>query len=345
MIPRKKATITNLSHRVAKLLLAVACAAQAVVPETARACESCAVFSATSLREGKENSWSVSVSEQYTDYQLASAGVSNESLRDGEILKRYSTTQLDLSYDITHALGAQLSLPFITREFDTFKAFRREGDSESGIGDASLLVDVSPFSERQIDYAVHTSVFAGVKFPTGDTGSLEDQIDSGAEASGERLGVKHHQSSGIPGLQGQVLSLGTGSWDTFYGFGALGRWKRSLFIVTGEYTLRTEGDFDYRFADDFLWSAGPGYYLLLEDDLTIALQALFSGEHKGKDVHDGVKVSGTAIEHIYAGPSLIVSSGSNLAGEIAFQLPIYTDDPGSIVVPEFRIRAALNYLF
>lgn len=309
----------------------------------ALACESCAVFSATNLREGKDNSWSAAVSEQYTDYKLAGAGVSNELLRDGELLKSYSTTQLDLSYDITSSFGTQLSIPFIVREFDTVKAFRKDSDSETGIGDAAFLFDYSPYSKREIDYAIHTTVYAGLKFPTGDTGSLEEQINPGVES--ERLGVKHHQGGGIPGLQGRVLSLGTGSWDTFYGFGALGRWKRSMFIVTGEYTQRTEGDFDYRFANDFLWSAGPAYFLVLEDELTVALQGLFSGEHKDKDVHDGVEVGGTSVANLYVGPSLLLTSGDRLAGELSFQLPFYTDDPGAVVVPEYRIRAALSYLF
>lgn len=310
-----------------------------VLVSPANACETCAAFQATSLRERKAESWNVALSEQYTDYQRAGAGVPNSVLRDGELLKSYSTTELDVSYDLSNSFGIELSLPFIVRTFEERSAYRSDDETESGLGDSSLLVSVSPYSDRQIEHAVHTSVYAGLKLPTGDTGSLGDQLDEGRV---DRLGVKHHTAGGV---QGRILSLGSGSWDTFAGFAALGRVDRSVLLVSGEYAIRTEGDFDYRFANDFVWSAGPAYYLLLDDDFSLALQALVSGEHKGKDVQAGAKVDGTAATHLFAGPSLFLASGGRLSAEIAVELPFYTDDPGAAVVPELRVRGALVYLF
>jgi hypothetical protein len=61
------------------------------------------------------------------------------------------------------------------------------------------------------------------------------------------------------------------------------------------YAIRTEGDFDYRYANDLIWSTGPGVFLILNEDWTASLQFLVSGEDKGLDKFRGEKAEDTGI--------------------------------------------------
>ena len=61
-----------------------------------------------------------------------------------------------------------------------------------------------------------------------------------------------------------------------------------------QYAIRTEGDFGYQFANDWIWYGGPGVYLVLGGKSTLAFQAVVSGESKGQDTIDGVATDDTA---------------------------------------------------
>ena len=54
-----------------------------------------------------------------------------------------------------------------------------------------------------------------------------------------------------------------------------------------QYAIRSEGSYQHQYANDWTWAGGPGVYLALKDNYTIALQAVISGESKGKDNLEG----------------------------------------------------------
>lgn len=319
-------------------------------PCAAYACDPCAIYNVTQLQGLTEDAWSLSVAEQYTEYE--DTGLA-KTLRDGEILKGYSTTQFTLGYDISERIGMQATLPLISRYFDEVKTYRQKSDAETGIGDAAFLLNYAPVTFRDSSASAYWLLTAGIKVPTGDSGSLKKTVAAEeAEPEDEHLAEEsnsdvlgHHQLASVSGGQGRALTLGSGSVDAIVGTGVFLRWERNLFHATAQYSFRTEGDFDYRFANDLVWSSAVGRFLLLEDEYSLALKAGFSGEHKGRDTFEGNKAKGSELSNVYAGPEMSISWGNALSGELGLDLPLYRDDTTAYVRPEYRIRANLVYRF
>ena len=112
-----------------------------------------------------------------------------------------------------------------------------------------------------------------------------------------------------------------------------------------QYAIRSEGDFGYQFANDWMWSGGPGMYLLLGDEHTLSLQAVVSGESKGQDTVGGVPTDDTAITAVYLGPQINFTWSSRLSAQIGADLPVSIVTTGQQVVPDYRVRAALTWRF
>jgi hypothetical protein len=116
-------------------------------------------------------------------------------------------------------------------------------------------------------------------------------------------------------------------------------------LTNAQYALRTEGDFDYRFDNDFLWDAGPGAYLFLTDEFSLALRGYVSGEHKGQDTFRGNHVDGSQISNIFVGPQLLIFTGSGISGEFSIDIPFDDNGIAGTVQADYRIRTAIGYRF
>jgi len=79
-----------------------------------------------------------------------------------------------------------------------------------------------------------------------------------------------------------------------------------------QYAIRSECDFSYQFANDWIWFGGPGVYLLLSHENTLSLQAVVFGESKGQDTIAGVPTDDTAITAVYLGPQINLTWSSKL---------------------------------
>ena len=112
-----------------------------------------------------------------------------------------------------------------------------------------------------------------------------------------------------------------------------------------QYAVRSEGDFGYQFANDWIWFGGPGVYLLLGHEHTLALQAVVSGETKGKDTFSGVPDPDSAETLVYLGPQINFTWRSKLGAQLAADLPLVRDNSGTQVLPNYRIRAAFTWHF
>ena len=121
------------------------------------------------------------------------------------------------------------------------------------------------------------TALGGIKFPTGDSDKLNPAEPDFAA-----------------GIGGHDLTLGSGSYDGLVGTGFYTRWKRWFLTGAMQYAIRTEGDFGYQFANDWIWYGGPGVYLVLGGKSTLAFQAVVSGESKGQDTINGVATDDTA---------------------------------------------------
>lgn len=330
----------SLLRRLALYSGTLAALAVSGTPGNAAACDPCALYSLSRLEAPHQGKVSLSVSEQYTDYSETSQA-KNQPLKDGEIARGFSTTQFALSYDIDDLFSVQTTLPLIIRTYDKVQGYRRDREEETGLGDASLIGSLALLNERTASGSVRGALYSGVKFPTGDTGALEELTEDDAE--GRNLGVRHHTASSGSGTR--ALTLGSGSYDVIFGGAVLAKYDRFLVGANTQYTLRTEGDFNYEFADDLLWSIGPGYYLLLEHEQSLAARITLSGEHKASDTLDGTLQSGTKYSHLFVGPELLFTLPGNLSGETGIDFRVYEDDPGTTVLPDYRLRAALSYRF
>ncbi len=306
----------------------------------AEACDPCALYSASKLQGHTAGTFALSVSEQLTTFDRSQDAEEN-SIRNAELVRSFSTTQFAFSYDPTENFGVQATLPAIGRRYDAIENYRGDTSSDFDLGDAALLGTYSFLNMREADWTMLASVTGGVKFPTGDTGVLgevseEDELAAHAFA-------KHHQIS--TGSGGRALTFGTGSYDYIAGLSFLARLQRAVLLSTIQYTIRTEGDFNYEYADDTLWTVAPGYYFLVEHDYSVAGLVSFSGEFKGKDHLDGELVSGSQYSNLYVGPGVIFTVGEKIAGEVDLDFRVTGEDQGAIVVPEARLRTSLSYRF
>ncbi len=309
---------------------------------TAFACDPCALYNVSRLQGHSPGAFTVSLSEQYTNFDRANSSPEN-SIRDGELVRGFSTTQVALAYDLTKEFGIQATLPLITRRFDKIEHYRSETKSDEGIGDASLVGTYSFINYRTSESMLVVEFTAGIKIPTGDTGVLKDVSTEEDEEAVERSFLKHHQIGSASG--GRALTFGTGSYDYIVGLNLISRYQRYLAVSSAQYTVRTEGDFNYEFADDFLMSAGAGYYLALGDDFTLAGIVVLTGEFKGKDHLDSELVSGSNVSNLYVGPQLLFTLNEAIGGELGVDFRVTDEDEEATVVPTTRMRASMSYRF
>ncbi len=302
-------------------------------------CDPCSLYSASRIHGTEKGSWSLSVSEQYTNYQKTDE-VKENSIKDGELVEGFSTTQVVAGYDVTDNSGVQVTIPVILRSFKKIENFRVEDDHESGIGDMTLSATHAFYNDRSPENATVIGGLLGVKLPTGDTGTLRD-ISTGGVSAERASFLRHH----VIGTGGRVLSIGSGSYDVVFGTYGLIREQRTYLLADIQYTLRTEGDFDYEFADDLLWSVGPGYYLMLDHDFSAALRVVVSGEHKGNDHHEGAVVNNSNISNLYVGPEVLLTFNETTGVQIGADARVTEEDQGAQVAANFRLKAAVSYRF
>ncbi len=302
------------------------------------ACDPCALYSAMNAKEGKPGSIYLSVFEQMTSFEKGDENA-YASLRNGERIKRYSTTQLNLSYGVIENMSLQVSVPFIIRSFDEVKNYRSSSETDAGIGDVSIIAQYAKRFSLGNEFNLSSSLYAGLKLPTGDTGSIGElaTTDSSVEAD------KHHPITGIAGA-GRVLTFGSGSFDFPIG-GSINLSKDRFLLPMGiQYTIRTKGSYDYQFDNDLFWYVNPGYFVLLEDGYSLSVNAFLSGENKGADEIDGQRVSLSSFSNLFFGPSIGLSIGESFSGDIAYQMRV-TDKDNGIIVPEDRLRLAVGWKF
>ena len=168
----------------------------------------------------------------------------------------------------------------------------------------------------------------GLKSPTGDSAHLNS-----------------NEPDFAPGIGGHDLALGTGSWDGLMGTGFFLRWQRLFLTGAMQYAIRTEGDFGYRYANDWTWMGGPGVYLALEHEHTLALQLVVAGESKGQDTIHGADTEDTAETLVYLGPQVIFSWSNKLSAQLGLDVPVSVESTGQQLVPDFRVRAAFTWRF
>ncbi len=291
--------------------------------------------------------WYVAVAEQFTHFgtlQLDGRELTNPV----EQYLNSSVTQLVAGYSATPRFALQLNIPLIYREFRRPEGFRVEQGNVAGPGDISLLAkavlmhrasvaprafDVSgknPVAiEGEPDFTASVIALAGVKFPTGATGRLKEEFHERDIRGAPRSGIHGHD-----------LTLGSGSYDAVFGAQTSLRYKSFFAEADAQFTWRSQGAHDYRFANDVTWNGGPGYYLVRRRDVVVGCQCALSGEHKDVDTFRGAPAEDTGVTSIFIGPRLIASR-NHLSGEIAAEFPVFVDNTELQIVADYRLRASI----
>ena len=323
----------------------IALAALVAAPGRSPACDVCAIYSATDLREGSSG-LSLGIAEQFTHFGTLQQNGREVDNPAGQRLDS-SITQLFASYYLTPDFGLQLDLPIIARSFR-----RPEGDSirssdVSGVGDLSLLASYRAYSDVTETSVLHLTLLAGLKLPSGDSSRLAEELEEEPEAEAARPAHAGHElETGVPsGIHGHDLTLGSGSVDGIVGGYFFWSWRRAYLTLAAQYAIRSEGSFDYQFANDLTWIGGPGYFVLLDHRYSLGAQAVLSGETKGNDTLNGEKGDDTAITALYFGPGVTFTWGRSLGAEVAVDLPVLQHNTALQILPDVRVRAALSWRF
>jgi len=280
----------------------------------------------------QSGAWTFGLTEQFSTFRVRSDNDLRTTDSDIELIRNLSVTQVTSAYNISESFSLQVNLPLVIRNYYRFERFAKVSDTEAGLGDMSILSSYSPYSYNDVQHRIFFAGFAGLKVPTGDTGSLTRVASQDGDTSDDRI-------------QGRGLTLGTGSVDVPLGIVAYGRSGRMQAFASAQYTIRTEGASEYRFANDLSWSISPGWLFLIGEDQNISASLALSGETKGGDHLDGELLSKTAVNNLYLGPELFYSLTNRISILFGIDLPIAIDVGGAAVKPETRSRFAVSMSF
>jgi hypothetical protein len=313
------------------------------------ACDLCSIYSAAQAHGEIGEGVFAGVAEQFTHFGTLLQDGSKIENTEGQYLNS-SISQLFVGYNFTERFGIQFNVPVIARWYrraDHMGGIER--GHVRGIGDVAALAHFQVYRHETKDMTLSWTLIGGVKFPSGSTRFLHEEVDEFAaeQAEMEEEGGDPSSEPEFPhgAVHGHDLSLGSGSLDGIVGTSIFARQNRFFFGGNVQYAIRTKGNFDYQFADDLTWVGGPGAYLFLEDKYTVGLQWGISGEVKGRDRFMGRIVEDSGLTAIYMGPQLLASWKDNLSAELGVDLPVVRDNTALQIVPSYRVRAGLTWHF
>ena len=309
------------------------------------ACDLCAVYSANSARTDSESGPIFTLNEQYIHAHTLQF--------EGEVYKAFPEIQanrLDSSfthfvpgYNFMPELGLNLNIPFIYRSFHrvelepTMGKLIDEQGSDNGLGDMSLIGRWTAFKIAKMSYSITLNVLGGVKFPTGDTERLDNEV--ARERSYNAFfgsGVHAHEFGGV---HEHDLTLGSGSFDGIFGTALNLRWKKWFLNQQFQYYLRTEAH-DYQFGDWIIVSGGPGGYILANEDFSLSLQANVLYESMAQDVVLGKVHDQTGYTAWYFGPQLVFTLGDHFSAQAGVDIPLRIYNHGLQNVPDYSSAGA-----
>jgi hypothetical protein len=340
----------QVTRRLAALLLVVVFGLRA-----SHACELCAVYNASNARSEFTQGLVFAAAEQFTHF-------GTEQL-DGKEVVRPDPDRLDssithwvLGYNMSPRVGLSFSLPMIYRSFRRSDlrfslteppAPYTEGGSNLDLGDVALLGRWTALAKRTMQYDVLLNALAGVKFPTGDTDRLKDEVQQ-SQIFNALLppGTPHdplaHSTSSV---HQHDLSPGSGSFDGIFGLTLNTRWKRWLFNAQFQYALRSEGEATFQYGDDLLITCGPGRYLLADEHFTLSLQAIAVYESLARDRLLDTTSDRTGSTGWYFGPLINLTWGGHFAANAGVDVPLSITANGFQAVPDYRVHAGVSWRY
>ena len=305
-----------------------------VVPSV-YSCDLCAVHTARlAAGEGRPGLFAA-LAEQSTHFGSIRVNGVEVSNPGGQRMDS-SITQAVAGWTFGEHFQVQASVPLIYRTFKRIENNEPQVGVVAGVGDIVLSGDWSPWFRQSGNVTGSWDLLAGIKLPTGSSARLREETQEG---EGE-------ESTAIPStIHGHDLTLGSGSVDGIVGTSIFLCWNRWYFDGSAQYAIRTDGAYDYRFANGLTWNAGVGRYLWLEHRFTVALEAVVSGDHKDRDTFRGAAAEDTGITTVYVGPQISATWRDWLTAEVGVDLPVSIQNTALQSVPDYRIRAGISWRF
>src|SRR5690606_4751828 len=143
---------------------------------------------------------------------------------------------------------------------------------------------------------------------------------------------------------GHHLALGSGSWDALFGANAVLRQGDWMARGTTQYSARSEGDYGYRFGDEWSWRVGLHRFVLNEGARSLRIGLDVSGEWRDRNETDG-EASTSVKRGAYVGPAVHLVWGPSLQAGLNVELPIYNGDEGLSGAADLRTQASLAWSF
>jgi hypothetical protein len=315
-----------------KLMLIVALLA--ITAQQSPACDLCAIYRSMEAKSSGPG-LNIGVFEQFTHFGTMREDGHKADNPAGQRLDSF-ITQFILGYQVNDSFGLQLNLPYI------YRSFKRPDDSGGidqghvdGLGDMTLIGHYRPFKYLTEDVIFAFDLLGGVKFPTGSSDRISEELHETAPAPGVAES----------GIHGHDLALGSGSYDAIVGGSFFARWRKLYTTAALQYAIRSQGDFSYRYANDLAWFVKPGGYLWLNDNGTLGFNLALTGENKGKDKLAGEVMEDTGMTSVFLGPELAYTWKENLSAEFGTEFPIISHNTALQLVPDYRLRAALTWRF
>jgi len=305
-------------------VLALALSATAVP-----ACDSCGIYACAPSLDAQPG-WSFGLHTRYTRFDRLQ--LDGESVPDpGNSSVDSWITDVVVGYQTRSRWALQLHAPLVYRAFARPVGEVRQTGTVSGLGDTSLMVLYRAAEGGSGKGMFRLTLGAGVKFPTGDSSRIAEELSEGEE-------------TGPPsGVHGHDLALGSGSVDGL--FGAYADYRRGRWLSSGEvqFAWRGVGSYGYRYADDLTFGAGLGRALLEDARRTLLLQLRLSGETKGKDRMGEAVMEDTGHTELYAGPALTLRTGKRFQADVSLELPVLSHNTALQTVPSLRARLGLAW--
>ena len=84
---------------------------------------------------------------------------------------------------------------------------------------------------------------------------------------------------------------------------------------------------------------------MFDEEQTLALQFVVSGETKPRDEFQGERAEDTGITAVYLGPQINYTWSDKLSAELGLDLPVSIQNTALQMVTDWRVRAAVTWHF
>jgi hypothetical protein len=319
------------------------------------ACDLCAIYNADAARDSRGVGWVATLSESFIPYRTVL--LNGKEIHGNNLdFRDASVTHLVPGYNFTPRFGVNVNLPLVYQNFQRTEVryrltgpptVRTERGNDFQLGDVSLIGRLALFQKTEMEYSFAADALAGVRFPTGETDRLTDEVSQTRIYDRFVPPGTPHDPLGhtVSGVHQHDLSPGSGSYDGLCGLTVRARWRRLFLNGQFQYYLHTEGASGFQYGDEIMISGGPGVYLLLGKRCTLNLQANASYDSIARDrILDRIS-DRTGSTSWYLGPQIGLSLQQRFSGAAGIDVPLHVTNNGLQNRPDYRVHVSLAYRF